>query len=410
MIHRLWPSAICALLGIAFSQGLPARLKQPRIPPLEEKDWTDAERQLLAPLQAERGSVSNLYKTLVRYPKMFPSRLAFGRFIQRESSLPPRDREILICRTAWLWNAEYEWSAHTRIAMSQGLTKDDIERIAKGPSAPGWNDFDRSLEEAATELYANTFIGDVTWNALAKRYNVHQMMETVMTVGAYQMLAMAINSFGVPLEPGAAGFPSRAVTMTASRPHGQPGLPTRLAHPRIEPAVEANWTPEERELLSPIKKDRGYVPNVYATLARDPALYRPWIAFARHILRESSLPAREPEMLICRTAWLASGEFEWAAHTRIAKQNGVADADIVRLTEGPEAAGWSPADRTLVRAVDELHYDAFLSDPTWKALAARFDTPQLMDLVFTVGSYKMLAMALNSFGTQLDADMIGFRK
>jgi hypothetical protein len=33
-----------------------------------------------------------------------------------------------------------------------------------------------------------------------------------------------------------------------------------------------------------------------------------------------------------------------------------------------------------------------------------------MDLVFTVGSYKMLAMALNSFGTQLDADMIGFRK
>jgi alkylhydroperoxidase family enzyme len=139
-------------------------------------------------------------------------------------------------------------------------------------------------------------------------------------------------------------------------------------------------------------------------------MYRPWIGFARHILRESSLPAREREMLICRTAWLASGEFEWAAHTRIAKQNGLTDAEITRLAAGPDAAGWSPADAKIVRAVDELHYDAFVSEPTWKALASRFDTPQLMELVFTVGSYKMLAMALNSFGTQLDADMIGFRK
>jgi alkylhydroperoxidase family enzyme len=236
------------------------------------------------------------------------------------------------------------------------------------------------------------------------------MMEAVMTVGAYQMLAMAINSFGVPLEPGVAGFPSRGVSMTVSRPRGQPGIPTRLSHPRIEPAVEASWTSDERELLAPIKKERGYVPNVYATLARNPALYRPWIGFARHILRESSLPARDREILICRTAWLASGEFEWAAHTRIAKQNGVTDADIVRLTEGADAVGWSAADRALLRAVDELHFDAFLSDTTWKELTARFDTSQLMDLVFTVGSYKMLAMALNSFGTQLDADMVGFKK
>jgi hypothetical protein len=58
--------------------------------------------------------------------------------------------------------------------------------------------------------------------------------------------------------------------------------------------------------------------------------------------------------------------------------------------------------------VDELFYDGFISDPTWASLAARFQTPQLMDLVFTVGAYKMLAMALNSFGMQLDSDMTGF--
>jgi 4-carboxymuconolactone decarboxylase len=59
---------------------------------------------------------------------------------------------------------------------------------------------------------------------------------------------------------------------------------------------------------------------------------------------------------------------------------------------------------------DELHYDAFISEATWTALATRFDTRQLMDLVFTVGAYKMLAMALNSFGAQLDKGMVGFQK
>src|SRR5215469_2285176 len=109
MIDRMRIISAAALLFITAAamlsaQGLPARLKSPRIPPVAEREWTDVQRQLLAPIQAERGAVPNLYKTLVRYPKMFPSRLAFGRFIQRESSLPPRDREILICRTAWLWN------------------------------------------------------------------------------------------------------------------------------------------------------------------------------------------------------------------------------------------------------------------------------------------------------------------
>lgn len=244
-MDRAWSRklALCLLMTSgcpAAAQGVPARLKSPRIPPLQEKEWTIEQGRLLAPIQAERGSVPNLYKTLVRYPQMFPSRLAFGRYIQRESSLPPRDREILICRTAWLWNAEYEWSAHTRIARSQGLTQGDIDRISKGPTAPGWNDFDRVLEEAATELYASTFIGDVTWNALAKRYDTHQLMEAVMTVGAYQMLAMAINSFGVPLEAGSEGFPTGRGATTAARPQGRAAyLPvwlTRASIPRSKQA------------------------------------------------------------------------------------------------------------------------------------------------------------------------------
>ena len=49
--------------------------------------------------------------------------------------------------------------------------------------------------------------------------------------------------------------------------------------------------------------------------------------------------------------------------------------------------------------------DACLSDGTWTALAAELDTQQLMDVVFTVGAYDLLAMAFRTFGVELDDDL-----
>jgi alkylhydroperoxidase family enzyme len=416
----------CQLLLAILALGAQAtaqHLNTPRIPPVDEKDWTPAQRELLTPLRTENGQVLNLYKTIVRYPELFSPRLEFGRYILRESSLPARDRELLICRMAWLSDGEYEWTAHSRIAIQNGLSTQDVGRIAQGPEAPGWGSFDRALLRAADELFRNIFISDETWKALESRYSTQQMMDAVMTVGGYHMLAMALNTFGVPVDTGPAGVPwadvktggkidgkQGAKTAGAERlhPEGSGGVPIRLKVPRIAPVTEANWSAQQREFLAPIRQDRGFLPNVYATMARDPQMYGHWIVFARHILRASSLPAREREMLICRTAWLSSGEYEWAAHVRLGKQNGLTDEEIRRLAIGPSAAGWPAQDAVVVHAVDELFYDGFISDATWTSLAGRFQTPQLMDLVFTVGAYKMLAMALNSFGMQLDSDMTGF--
>ena len=67
-----------------------------------------------------------------------------------------------------------------------------------------------------------------------------------------------------------------------------------------------------------------------------------------------------------------------------------------------EAQGWNHFDATLLRAVDELYTNTFLSDITWKTLTERYDSNQLMDLTFVVGAYNMLAMFLNSFGVQTE--------
>ena len=90
------------------------------------------------------------------------------------------------------------------------------------------------------------------------------------------------------------------------------------------------------------------------------------------------------------------------------KAAGLTDAEIERIKAGPEAPGWAPFDATLLRAVDELHKDAFISDKTWGALSERYNTEQLMDVVFAVGQYNLVSMALNTFGVQLDKGVKGF--
>lgn len=148
--------------------------------------------------------------------------------------------------------------------------------------------------------------------------------------------------------------------------------------------------------------------NITRTLANHPALAEAWLGFARYVLGDNTLPPRDRELLILRISYLCGSEYEWGQHTRIARSVGVSDEEILRVIEGPDAAGWSALDSALLRAVDELHHDSEVSDETWAALAAHYDTRQLMDLVFTVGQYNLVSMALRTFRVPLDEGVEGF--
>jgi 4-carboxymuconolactone decarboxylase len=151
-------------------------------------------------------------------------------------------------------------------------------------------------------------------------------------------------------------------------------------------------------------------PNIMKTLGNYSKLYNRWRVFGNHILYKSSLPLREKEVLILRIGWLCNSEYEWAQHSVIGKRAGLSDEEILRIREGPDADGWEPFDALLLRAVDELYIDSFISDATWNKLAETYDKLQLMDLVFTVGQYNLVSMVLNSLGLQLEEGMKGFPK
>ena len=371
------------------------RLTKPRIAPVPEQGRTEAQRQMLA----SRPDF-NIYKTLAHHPELYSRWSGLGGFLLNGSSLPARQREMLMLRMGWLCQSEYEWAQHARIATSSaGMTDQEVHRIAEGPEARGWTDFERSLLRMVDELRYETIISDTTWRALRTEYSDLQMMEALFTAAQYQLVSMVLNSLGVQLDPGLQHRLPRDLPLP--RLAGNE-IGARLSAPRISPLVPGEWTPQQREQITPQIRPDGSVLNLYSTLIRHPRLYTPRASFGTYLQKETSLPPWTRELLIMRTSFLIGTEYEWAHHVAAARAAGLTDVEIARIAAGPEAAGWSEEQRAVLRAADELRREAFITDRTWGTLAQSYNAKQLVEIVYTVGGYTMTGLAINSFGIRVE--------
>lgn len=191
-----------------------------------------------------------------------------------------------------------------------------------------------------------------------------------------------------------------------------------MSEPRIPPRPVADWDEQVDEALAALrppgsKRKPGEKPrerpssNILGIFSWHPALAKAWFAFNNHLFH-STLSARDRELATVRIAWLRHGEYEWAQHVRMARSAGLSEEEVEAINAGPDSPVWGPRDAVLLRAVDELAADHRIGDETWKQLTEELDRQQVMDLVFTVGAYDMLAVAMNTFGLQLDPSLTGF--
>jgi 4-carboxymuconolactone decarboxylase len=185
--------------------------------------------------------------------------------------------------------------------------------------------------------------------------------------------------------------------------------------PRISPLLPPEWDTVAHESVSAFPSARDFVvahhqdrdggargTHGLSVLLQHPALAKAFLTFNNHVAVASSLSKRIRELLILRISWLRQSEYEFVQHLVLARNAGLHESEIERVQAGPDAPGWDPLDSDLVRAVDELHAHARIRDATWSRLSASLSMQQLMDLVFVVGCYEVLAMAFKTFGVQLE--------
>ena len=165
------------------------------------------------------------------------------------------------------------------------------------------------------------------------------------------------------------------------------------------PVPDASELRDDVAQLLPLIAPPGREPaRTMAVLARQPDLLSPFLAWAAALALQGVLPHRAHELLALRAASNCRSEFEWVEHVEYARAAGLTDAEIERVTAPLEEGDWAEPERALLQAVDELTSGFDVSDATWAQLAAHWDAPALVEILFVVGQYTMLSMVANAAG------------
>jgi len=184
--------------------------------------------------------------------------------------------------------------------------------------------------------------------------------------------------------------------------------------PRLQPVPRDEWSDEMIAALrlafpeSVVERfmaasEGSGVPTAIATMLHHPALAGPWLAYNNVLLWSPALPHRLRELIVLRIAWRTRSTYEWVQHVKLGERYDVTSDDVVAVTAGADADRWSPLERDVLAATDQLLDDHRIGDESWNRLASRLDERQLVELVFVAGTYSCLAMVFNSFGLELDA-------
>jgi 4-carboxymuconolactone decarboxylase len=170
---------------------------------------------------------------------------------------------------------------------------------------------------------------------------------------------------------------------------------------RLDPLPGEDWDEAVRSalqsLLPPERANPNDAGNVLSTLVRHRDLTSAYLPFNAYLLVRSTLPARAREVALLRAVHRRDCDYLWSHHLPIAQRAGLTAEEIDAIRCGELV---HEADGAVLSAVDDLIDRCTISDTVWTALGRHFTDVQRMDLVFTVGGYCLLAMAVNSFGIQ----------
>jgi 4-carboxymuconolactone decarboxylase len=123
--------------------------------------------------------------------------------------------------------------------------------------------------------------------------------------------------------------------------------------------------------------------------------------FFTQLLQHGRIPGADSERVVIRVAWRAGCQYEYAHHTRMAMALGVPLSEIETLTNEIDES-WSPRNRALMLAVDELIATRNLSPITYENLRHELDPDQILEFATLVGHYVMATMMLSVAGCPIE--------
>lgn len=144
--------------------------------------------------------------------------------------------------------------------------------------------------------------------------------------------------------------------------------------------------------------------NIYRLLCQAPTCQPGYGQLATAIFAKLAVPPEERELVVLAVAQLQDCTYEWAQHVQIAREMGIEQECIDAIAAGQLAAPvFGERERALLEFTRQTVLNVRVDDPAFNAVAAFYDPRQLVELLFTIGSYMMLARIMEVAELEVDA-------
>lgn len=165
--------------------------------PLAAGEWDESLAHIVEDMH---GRPINVHGLMANHPPLLEAWWDIRNYTVAGGDLGKRNAELVILRVAWHMRCWYEWASHVHRGQAAGLSMQEIDRVGDGPDAAGWLPHECALLRAVDDLVACRRIASSTLAALRLHFSDQQVMDLVVTQGAYVILACLLNTWDIPLD------------------------------------------------------------------------------------------------------------------------------------------------------------------------------------------------------------------
>ena len=326
-----------------------------------------------------------------------------------ESILALRVRTFVALVGSRLLDVPYEWNAWVGWALEAGVPQDTVDAIREGKTPPNLTAEEALVKDFCTQLAGGRHrVSDATYQAALKHFGAQGVVELVVCLGYFAMIAFPLNAFEIAMSAEQMAM-RKPFTPLDVAPH--PGAAPRhdaSAFASLKPAAAAprisritkhdDLKHADQHFLDRIIRTRGHVSSLFQVLLHTPDVADRIATVGAFFLYETVLPPAIRTLVWLVTAREFDCEYAWAGSVHHARAAGLPPSLIDALQRSESHAAATDEQAVTIAFCHELmRGNHHICDATYNRAVQHFSVPATIQIAATLGYFAMMCCVANAF-------------
>ena len=174
-----------------------------RLPELDLAKLSPEQRKVYDDIESDHGTVRGPWLIELRIPEVAHHYHELYRRLCMHPNVGRRLFELMVIVVARHWSSQFEWFAHERQALANGVAPAIVDAIRERRTPQFERDDERIAYELTTELVESKRLSQATYDRGLAAFGEEGLVELIVGAGTYASIAIQLNAFDVTPPPGA---------------------------------------------------------------------------------------------------------------------------------------------------------------------------------------------------------------